>query len=467
MAPPAKASCTSLLAVCALLLIPTVRAQEDTRLRLPVQGAAGDETAVALTPRGRAADVTTLDLDAGVGESDNIFRRQLDKQSQTFALVGADFELRRAGARLDADVKGDFNYIDYLQNAFGNQLLGRFDGSAGWQILPERLRWTLEDNFGEAQIDPLAAVTPANLEHVNVVYTGPDLTLKPSQSTFVRLSARDGYTSYQTSPFNNNRIIGAVAVGAEPSLASTLSLNVNYQRIRFSDTAVNSDYDRRTLYGAYATRGSRTQLILNLGASQVDEGGSWRTTPLARLQLIRTLSAASLLELDAGRQYTDASDSFRGLQSGALNRIVLAPATGTTSNYLDQYATLAWRYARGRTSFNVSAGYERNTYPTTAVFDVDRVSGEVSLARRMTSALTLDVSGRAARESYFRQSFNDNDYLASAGLSYRAGRKLSVRLHFDHESRVVSSGGFGFVENRGMLTVGYLVLGPEVAAPPP
>jgi hypothetical protein len=464
MAPHRGADWHALVAAGLLLLTQTAFA-DDVRLRLPTQDANGDENPVTLPPRGREADVTALAIDAGIGETDNILRTPSARQSQTIALVGADFELRRATRLLDADLRGDFNYIDYLQNAFGTQLVGRFDGSAGWQIWPERLKWVLDDSFGQAQLDPLAAVTPRNLEHVNVVSTGPDLTLRPWQALFVKLSARDAYAAYATSPFDNNRVLGELAIGHDFSLGSNISANADVQLIRFTNTFVNHDYDRRNFYGAYAARGARTLLSFDLGVSQANESGRWTSTPFVRLELTRAVSAAALLQLSAGRQYSDVSDSFRGLQSGATGRIAIGPATGTAVNYLDQYATVLWRFTHLRTSLDVSAGWEKNTFASgefssvPAVSpDVERATLEAKITRHLTSAFTAEISGRAARERYYHAGFADNDYLGSAGLAYRPARRLEVKVKYDHESRIATGRAQGFVENRLMLTVGYRII---------
>ncbi len=431
---------------------------EETPVQLPTQGIPGDEPPIGLPLRGTAADETRLSIDAGIGETDNVLLTPSRPESQTLALVGTDFELKRAGLRLDADLKGDFNYIDYVQNAFGKQLLGRFDGTTDWVLIPDHLRWALDDNFGEAQLDPLAAVTPTNLEHINVVSTGPDLVLRPLSGLFLKLGARYAYTSYETSPFDNQRVLGNLSVGHDLSLASSVSLNVDMQRIRFTNTVLNTDYGRRNIYGQYAVRGSRTEVTADLGISQADDGSSWTTIPFLKLQLTRTLSASSMVQLSAGQQYTDASNSFQGLQTGATGRIAIAPVIGTTANYLDRFGTLLYRFERARTAFDVSAGWTRDTYATEPIFDVDRVTAELRVSRRLTGTFTAELSGRAARERYFAQGFSDNDYLGSAALMYRPGQRVDVRLRYDHESRIALGNDTGYTDNRVMLTVGYRIL---------
>ena len=88
------------------------------------------------------------------------------------------------------DAKGNFSDLDYLQNAYGNQFIGRFDGRADVALIPERVIWVLTESFGQAQIDPFVAVVPTNLENINYVSTGPDATLRLGPTVFLDLRAR-------------------------------------------------------------------------------------------------------------------------------------------------------------------------------------------------------------------------------------------------------------------------------------
>lgn len=444
------------LLVCLLLSVRHTDAAEDARLGVPVGGLTTDQARQVIALPDTAGTTTRLNVTAGVGETDNVTRSS-GGDSQTVGVVGVDFGLKRTGRRLDADLRGDFDYLDYLQGAYGSQLAGRFDGTAGWTLIQEHLRWVLDDSFGQAQLSPFAAVTPDNLEKINVVSTGPDLVLRPAHDFFVKLSARYAYAHYETSPFDNHRLVGSLAVGHDISARSSVALNTDFQRIRFNDTTVNTDYDRRNFYGTYTARGARTALSVDLGASQTDDLGTYRTTPFARFEVTRELSTTSMLKLIAGRQYSDASDSFRSLQGGASGRIVVSPVIGTTASYLDQYATVLWSFERSRTKLDVSGSYERDTYEADAAQDVSRASIELRAARRLTSILTLELSGRAGRERYLQAGLRDHDYLASIGLGYRAGRRLDFKLRYDHESRSASDAS-GYTENQILLAVGYSVL---------
>jgi hypothetical protein len=451
------------------------------------QGASGQGEPRGLPPLVTPPDHAELYINAGAAETDNILRTQ-DAQSQTLAIVGANFDVSRTGKRLDADLKGDFSYIDFLQNAFDKQLLGRFDGLVGWAVLPERFRWVVEDHYGQSQLDPFAAVTPTNLEDINVVSTGPDVVLHPGDSWFTRLGARYSYASYETSPFDNRRLTGDLGVGRDLSHRSSVSLNADWQKVNFNNTTVNSDDNRRRFYGRYSIVGARTGLTFDVGVSQTQDGPAistttpvpqatsgrpgrpiqikpapgnaqqWKSTPFARLELIRALSSSSLLTVTAGRQYTDTSDNFAGLQGGAAGKITIAPVSGTSESYLDQYGVVTWRFQHPRTEVAVTATWDRQSYRVNTLLSVERINGEIRLIRRLTSRFSAELSGSAGRERYFEDGFSDENYLGSFSINYQVGPRLQFKTRYDHDSRIATAGGGGFVENRLTLSVEYRVL---------
>src|ERR1700733_2268020 len=218
---------------------------------------------------GTRAESFTYGADVGIGESDNVTLVQTDKVSQTIAIADLDFDLKDQSRRFDVDAKGNFSDLDYLQNAYGNQLVGRFDGRADVSLIPERVTWVLTESFGQAQIDPFVAAVPTNLQNINYVATGPDVALRLGPTIFLDLSARYAKSTYQTDPFDSNTALGSVALGRALSAQSSISLNGTFERVSFDNTTVNTDFNRSSIYAHYEVQGARTELTANLGATKV------------------------------------------------------------------------------------------------------------------------------------------------------------------------------------------------------
>src|SRR5450755_981372 len=151
-----------------LMWVAIVHGQTVTR---PVNAATGvsDSTTPA---QGTRAESLTYGADVGIGESDNVTLVHTNKVSQTIAITDLDFDFKDQTRRFDVDAKGNFSYLDYLQNAYSNQLIGRFDVIADVSLIFVFIVSVITENFGQSQIDPFTAVVPTNLQNVNYVATG-------------------------------------------------------------------------------------------------------------------------------------------------------------------------------------------------------------------------------------------------------------------------------------------------------
>ncbi|HEX3945970.1 MAG TPA: hypothetical protein VHW69_17995 [Rhizomicrobium sp.] len=411
--------------------------------------------------QGTRAQSLTYGADVGIGESDNVTLVDTNKVSQTMAIADLDFDLKDQSRRFDVDAKGDFSYLDYLQNAYSNQLLGRFDGRADVALIPERVIWVLTENFGQAQIDPFVAAVPTNLQNINYVATGPDVALRLAPTVFLDLSARYAKTTYQTDPFDSNVVLGSAALGRALSAQSSISINGSFERASFENTGLNTDFDRSSLYAHYEIQGARTNVSANLGATKVEQGSVSFTGPNAKLQLSRKLSSVSTLTFTLGRDITDGSTAFANLQSGAIGGIATAAAIVSQNNYTVTYGSVGWEYARNRTTIGVSGTWEKDSYDGLPSLDVTRGSAELRIERKLTSVLTGQLLGRLYRNDYANTDFSETDGLVGAALMFHAGRGLEIKLRYDHSSRAASGVGVvpgvtnGYGENRAFLTIGY------------
>jgi len=409
--------------------------------------------------------VLTYGVDAGVGESDNVTLAPTDKISQTIAITDVDFAAKAQSRLFDVNAAGNFSYLDYLQNAFGSQLIGRFDGAGNVAIVPGRLTWVLKDDFGQAAIDPFTAVTPTNLENINYLSTGPDLSMRLGGVSFMNLSARYARAQYETNPYSSNRGLGSLAVGRYLSAGASVSLDADFERVMFDNATLNTDFDRTSAFGRYELHGARTDFEGDLGASRISQEGPSTTGPLAKLKLTRRLSAAAMLTLTAGRELTDSSSSFSTLQTaGTVGGGIIgsAPAALTSTNYTSNYASAGWQYLRNRTTIALAVRWEKDTYSGQPLLDVERPSGDFNINRQLTRAFSAQLLGRFYKTDYTNAAIASStassqydDWLVGGELIWRHGRGLEIRLRCYHDSHVVSAGGSGYSDNRIFLTVGY------------
>ena len=435
---------------------------------------------------GSPATLLTYGVDAGIGESDNVTLVPTNKISQTIAIADADFTVKEQTRLLEVVAKGNFSDLNYLQGAYGNELIGRFDGQAQLAIIPERLTWVLSDDFGDATVDAFTPVTPNNLEYVNYVSTGPNLYLRLGGTGFINATARYAEAYYESSPFNSNRVLATLSAGLQLSARSSVSLNGAGERVMFQNTVFNTDFDRSSVYGRYEAHGARTDIAANLGATTVDQHGTSTTGGLGKLELSRQLSPAARLTFTGGRELTDGSSSFSTLQGGAINIINVAPTPLTSDSYTSTYASVGWQYKRNRTTVGVSARWQRDRYPGNPQFDLNTGGGEFNIERQLTRAFSAQLVGRLYKFDYLHATVGSTGLfgvppvgsnvvgspenetgLIGAALTWRHGRSLEVRLRYDYESYVVSTGNTGYRENTVFLTIGYRPRStPELPEPP-
>jgi len=419
------------------------------------------------------AQTLNFGIDAGVGETDNVTLAHADKTSQTIAVTDIGFGYLEKSQRLDVDALGKFSYLDFLQNAYHNELVGRFDGDANLALVPQRLTWALQEDFGQAAIDPFTPTTPNNLENINYVATGPDLHLRFGGASFVDASARVAETHYEKSPFDNTRGIGSLAWGFKLSALSSVSINVGSERVLFANTALNPDFDITNAFVRYELQGARTDLTADLGDAIVRESGRSTSGVLGKFGLSRTLSATARVTLTLGRDSTDASASFAGIQPGAAGGVSAASAPDISGSYSRIYGSAGWEYRRNRTTLALSGNWEKDEYAGHSELNHTLTTGEVRIQRQLREAFTVQVTGRLYKTDYGHVNLPEADgspetqtSSLGAALNWHHGRALEVKLAVEHTGYTTSPYATGYRENRVFLTVGYHPTGTgQVPAP--
>jgi Putative beta-barrel porin 2 len=450
---------SALLALCACAWLNVAQAQTDAEAQAGVTGVPPPP----VVPSGARAESASVAVSEGISETDNVFLTPGDKQSQTISTTALNVGYQRVGSALTANLAGDFDYLDYLQGAYSPQLLGRFDGLGAISFWGDRLKWVLQDDYGETQLDAFTPTTPTNLEHTNLLLTGPDLTLRPADLTVVRASARYALSTYETSPLNGWRGLEDLTFEQELSGTSSVSLNANFMQLHFDNTDLNPDYDNNRYFAKYSIAGARTQIAIAAGVDQANDGGSWLTTPYGQLDATRQLSPDTSVTLSAGRRLTDAADAFGDLRAGAAGGITIAPVAATMDAYLLNYVSLGWTYQARRSTVALTARWERDTYAIDDAQDVTRGDVELRLGRQLTSVLTANLSATYYRSDYFNQPFVDSEYTGGADVTWQAGRTLAVTVRYAHDFRSTSGGDFGYSANVGSVTLTYQ---PLVRTPP-
>ncbi len=401
------------------------------------------------------AATANYSVDAGVGRSDNIRRTSTNAESETIGTASVEFAAYENTRRLQAQMIGDLAYFDYFHHTYNSEVIGNFAGNANFQLVPERIQWNVQDNFGQIRTDPFAAVTPDNRENINYFTTGPTFIARLGSQNSLRLSAEYSKISYETTPNDNDRISGAVGLVHNLSALSAVSANVQVQKINY-DSALAIDYKRQDAFLRYAINGGRTTATADLGYTKLQRDSAPDSSGLlARLDFTRRVSASSTLSLRLGREFTDPGSSFQFQQTVQTVNLDTGLATATSASFTDKYAVLGWDFLRQRTGLGISLSHYDENYDLITTFNQKRTLGNAYVSRALAPNLLLLVG-----LSYLKNDFTmvPGDYRekgASAALTWQLGRRLSLTGRYEHYDRSSELAGGDYRENRLWLTISY------------
>ena len=136
-----------------------------------------------------AADID-LELEAGIGQTDNITRATdtaLDPALDDVVYsTGLTLTLTQDSARANVDLRGSLFYHGYKDGPYDSQTLPALDLTSIFRITDQALSWFLIGNIGQQYIDPFQPVTPDNQENFTYFTTGPRLQLSMGPRFFLR-----------------------------------------------------------------------------------------------------------------------------------------------------------------------------------------------------------------------------------------------------------------------------------------
>jgi hypothetical protein len=87
--------------------------------------------------------------------------------------------------------------------------------------------------------------------------------------------------------------MGSLAWGLQLSALSSVSVNVDSERVLFENTVLNTDFELTNAFVRYELQGARTELSAELGDTVVDQTGKSTGGSLAKFNLSRKLSSAA------------------------------------------------------------------------------------------------------------------------------------------------------------------------------
>jgi hypothetical protein len=395
----------------------------------------------------------------GAAQTSNIRRAASNEESATIGMASADFSLQEKSRRLNADIAASAQYLRYPSNTYADEVVGIMHGHGTFGFVPNRIEWTVEDNFGQQQLDQAAPLTPENRENINYFSTGPDLTAALGGQTRLVLSGRYSLVDYQRSDFDNHRTGASVALLRQLSDSSAASLNVSSENIRYDNSLANQDFRRQQAYARYDAHAGRTNLSVDAGYNRVTGLGTAFNEALVRVRLARVVSASSTVLLSGGQEISDAGNLLRqlqGLNGQDSNRVEFGTESLQQSNdpFTNRYASARWQFARHRTEFDVGLSRFQELHRTNASLNRVRSQADATLRRNLTPVITASLSVNYARATFDGLDPDYHELTASGAVEWRIGRRLDLRLQYDRFNRNGDVTANDYTENRILLSCG-------------
>jgi len=388
------------------------------------------------------------EFNSGVGSSDNITRTSQAPISDVFALVGLKLDVTEESRRFRTNVQSQFDFLTYLDDTYDDEVIGGLNGFAEFAVVEERVAWFVQDNYGQQLFDPFTPSTPSNRENVNFFTTGPTIKFLRSGRNHANLDLRYSSENYELSPDDNDRYSSRVLIGRDINRRWTVSIGGLYEELSFDVGSPQRDYDRVEGFVRFGVVGNKNSFEIDAGTTEIESDLSRNRGPLVRINWTSELSPKSTLIISGGSAYSDRGGRFRSAQDDATDLRDTVDITTLSAPFRENSFSGRYRVEQDRTSVNLIASWIQEDYRGGEPLDRDSYRAETLIRRDFSRRVFGTI-----RVGLFRRDFKyldrlDKDFLASLGVGFRFGRRLSVTVNYQYLERDSNIDGSEFTDQR-------------------
>jgi hypothetical protein len=421
----------------------------------------GARLAIAVMVSCVCASAARADLDyqlsLGAGHTDNVTRVPADEVDEDIVAAGLRFAFDKQTKRLQADIVGDLEYREYLDDTFDSELVGNLYADTVFALIPERLTWSATDQFGQVLTDPFAPATPENSENINYFSTGPDFLVGFGSQMRLRVGGRYSLVDYQESPLDSSSTGLHLALIRAISDRSSISLNTNLRQVEYDEESLDADFDETETYLRYEVEGGRTNIAVDAGYSRIDrdatddsEGGA-----LLRVIVSRRISASSVISLDGGREFSTAASAFTSDQGITGVDLGAVPGRQTADPFTLDRINLGWTFNRNVTSLAMSAGWSKRSYEDGPLLDEKLSTLSARYRRELSPVTSLELAVSRTDVGYEVPAVDYAETSADVVFAWRLTRNLTLDLRYDRATRSSDTPANEYTENRFWLAIGF------------
>lgn len=404
-------------------------------------------------------------LELAIEHNDNVLLSETDQVSDTIVTPALGFDLRNDGSTVQARVAGVVEHRNYLDNAYGSELLAEVDGMLNWVAVPGRLHFVVQDRLSVQPVSLAAPDSPANRQLTNVFAAGPTVffRLGPTVNGQAELRWIDTWAE-DSAGFDSQRLSLALRAAKQLGPGSTLSANLQAQRVDIEDALLAPDYDRYDAFVRWRRNLRTFDLEFDAGYSWLEfEHGGSRSSPLLRAMAAWRASERSSLSATAMRRFSDTAEYL--IEPVAIDGTVPAPtlppgaisgdATINALPYEETSVELTWAYDGARATFAAGPFHRRLDYVADEGPDQTGRGVQLGFGWRFSSTLRLEAAARA-ETLRFRNTGLENDTRYMAVFLHKGFTPhWSSRFGYTRYERDSSESGLSADQNVWYLAVTY------------
>lgn len=381
-----------------------------------------------------AADVNDFSVRLGGGHSDNIFREETGQISSNYRALGFLVDYSRDGSRADIDVTGDIEYREYSADGLDNEPYGALDTAIVIDALPNRIRWIIDDSYGQGRTDPFRVDDPTNREQINVFNTGPEFDLPLGERTSLRMSHLVGQQSFEDSSRLDSDTATSVlaltrAVNSTTNWGPVIELRDTDYEIGLFD---NEIYDAYIRYEKRLSSGSAT---LSFGTSRVEFDTSDDSTPYLSLTWERDLATRSRLRFALANGFVDAAETFRFADVDSLSTDRIDDVLLSADVYEQTSAGLSYIMTFARSSVTLGASMLEDEYQNGVALNNEQRQLDLDWTRTISPLMEVGVTATTAERDFAEIARSDEDRAMILWLSRTFGARMGLEFSLEHSSR--------------------------------
>lgn len=424
--------------------------------RSTVSWSVGATLAFALVSSAPVLAEVDFDVRAGAGVSDNInlvFEGE-PKTEETLQTVASRFTVRGGGDRTELDLGGNLQFVHYLQDTYEDQVLGGATLNFVGNVVPERLRWRITDNYGQQSLDPLQTINPGNQQNINIFRTGPALTVPLGGRHQLDLQAVETRTSVEQANIDSARTTAQVAFTRQNSSIWSSSIGVSAQKLEYQEVE-GFDFETRSAFVRASATGGRSSLSLTLGTSSIENLARDADGTTFAVAFGRRFAGPGTLAVSVTRGFSDAGNLFRLTQSSSIDVGERQDIFATPDAFENTSGFITYLRTTPLADWAVQGFWRKDEFQTQTQFNRDEFGIRLSMRRDLPARLELGLNGGSVRRDLqgFRQ--EDDTHIYTVELVRRVGETMGLGLRRTHTLRDQVREGLDRKENRYELFFSY------------